>query len=112
MAVISDDFMRQLLTTTKEYCICILKATPKRNEPGVEPILWEHGRRNFSLRADGLLSIVCPIRDGSGVSGLGIFNVSLDEVKKIMDDDPAVKAGIFTYELHACRSFPGDSLPG
>lgn len=29
-----------------------------------------------------------------------------------MDDDPAVLAGIFTYEIHPVRSFPGDSLPG
>jgi len=28
-----------------------------------------------------------------------------------MDEDPAVKEGIFTYELHPCRSFPGDCLP-
>jgi len=35
--------------------------------------VWEHGRRNFSLRAE---------------------------------------AGIFTYEVHPTRSFPGDRLPG
>jgi hypothetical protein len=29
-----------------------------------------------------------------------------------MDEDPAVKAGVFVYEVHPCRSFPGDSLPG
>jgi hypothetical protein len=29
-----------------------------------------------------------------------------------MDEDPAVKEGIFAYELHASRSFPGDMLPG
>lgn len=28
-----------------------------------------------------------------------------------MDDDPAVKAGIFIYETHPCFSFPGDKLP-
>jgi len=25
--------------------------------------------------------------------------------------DPGLQAGIFTYEIHPCRSFPGDSLP-
>jgi hypothetical protein len=34
-----------------------------------------------------------------------------EEVVRIMDEDPVVKAGIFTYELHPTRSFPGDSLP-
>ncbi len=111
MAIISDDFMRQMLDTAKEYCVCILKITPKRKEPGANTIVWEHGRRNFSLRAGGVLAIVCPISDGSGVSGVYIFNAGLDEVRRIMEDDPAVKAGIFTYELHPSRSFPGDELP-
>jgi hypothetical protein len=112
MATITDDYMRQMLATTKSYCIVILKAGPRKNEPGLEQIKWEHGRRNFSLRADGVLSIVCPIADGSDVTGIGIFNTSLEEVKKIMDDDPGVKARVFSYEAHECRSFPGDRLPG
>jgi len=28
-----------------------------------------------------------------------------------MEDDPAVKAGIFTYEIPPCRSFPRNILP-
>lgn len=32
--------------------------------------------------------------------------------KEIMDNDPGVIAGIFTYEIHLCQSFPGDKLPG
>ena len=78
----------------------------------VEKIIWEHGRRNFSLRADGVLAIVCPIADNSGTVGVGIFNDSTEKVKEIMDEDPAVKEGVFVYEVHPCRSFPGDCLPG
>ncbi len=111
MTEITDEFMRQMISQTKNYCIVILKAGPNRNKPGVEKIIWEHGRRNFKLRADGLLSIVCPVSDGSDVSGIGIFNANLDEVKSIMDEDPGVKEGVFVYEIHACRSFPGDCLP-
>jgi hypothetical protein len=111
MTTITDDYMRQMIATAKSYSIVILKAGPNRNEPGVEKIIWEHGRRNFALRADGVLSIVCPITDGSNVSGIGIFNANVEEVKKIMDEDPGVKAGVFLYEIHECRSFPGDSLP-
>ena len=93
------------------YCIVILKAGPKRKEDGVEKIIWEHGRRNFALRADGVLSSVCPVSDGSNVLGVGILNAAVEEVKKIMDEDPGVKAGVFVYELHGSRSFPGGSLP-
>lgn len=111
MATISDEYMQEMIAKTRQYCIVILKAGPRKHDDGVEKIIWEHGRRNFSLRADGVLPIVCPIADGSEVSGIGIFDASVEEVKKIMDDDPGVQAGIFVYEIHPCRSFPGTSLP-
>ena len=112
MATITDEYMRQMLAATRNYCIVILKAGPNKHMDGVEKIIWEHGRRNFELRTAGILPIVCPVSDGSDVSGIGIFNASFEEVKKIMDEDPGVKAGVFVYELHTCRSFPGASLPG
>ena len=112
MSEIGDDYMRQMIAAMKPYCVVILHATPKRQQPGVEQIIWEHGRRNFSLRADGVLSIVCPVTDDSDVAGIGIFNATIDEVRTIMDEDPGVKAGLFTYEVHPSRSFPGDCLPG
>ena len=45
------------------------------------------------------------------ISGIGIFYADLDKVKSIMDEDPAAKEGVFFYEIHARRSFPGDCLP-
>jgi hypothetical protein len=111
MTTITDEYMQQMLTTTKEYCLILLKPGPKVDHPDINKIIWEHGRRNFSLRADGLLSIVCPVTAETGVAGLGIFNASAEETKKIMDGDPAVQAGVFVYEVHPCRSFPGDRLP-
>ncbi len=111
MTTITDEDMRQRITLARQYCIVILKAGPVKRGDDAEQIIWEHGRRNFELRAAGLLSIVCPINDGSDVSGIGIFNAPLEEVTKIMDEDPGVKAGIFVYETHVCRGFPGDSLP-
>ena len=87
------------------------QTTPHKHTDGVEKIIWEHGRRNYALRAEGVLSIVCPISDGSDVTGVGIFNANVEEVKTIMEEDPGVKAGVFVYEIHACRSFPGDCLP-
>ncbi|HEY2292060.1 MAG TPA: hypothetical protein VGM86_15280 [Thermoanaerobaculia bacterium] len=112
MPPITDDLMRSTLATTKPYCVVILKAGPNRQTPGVEKIVWEHGRRNFQLRADGPLAIVCPVMDGSEVSGIGIFNAGVEETRALMEEDPGVRAGVFVYEVHPCRSFPGDSLPG
>jgi hypothetical protein len=59
----------------------ILKAGPNRHMASVNAIIWEHGRRNAALRADGLPSIVCPVADGSDVTGVGIFNLGPDETQ-------------------------------
>ncbi|HEY0755646.1 MAG TPA: YciI family protein [Ktedonobacteraceae bacterium] len=111
MTPITDEFMWQMLPTARQYSVVILKDGPNRQMEGVEKIVWEHGRNNFRLRAEGLLVIVCPVVDDSEVDGVGIFNASPEEVKQIMDEDPGVKAGVFVYEIHPCRGFPGDSLP-
>jgi hypothetical protein len=111
MTIITDDHMKQMIATTKNYSVVILKSGPNRDRDDLQKIIWEHGRRNFVLRAEGVLSIVCPVSDGTTFHGLGIFNRNEEETKKIMEDDPGVKAGIFTYEIHPARSFPGDSLP-
>ena len=110
MDSITDDYMREMLLKTKPYTIVILHRTSKYNEPGMDKVVWEHGRRNFQLRNDGILRIVCPVRDRSDICGVGIFRTDADETKKIMDEDPGVKAGIFVYETHPARSFPGDCL--
>ena len=89
----------------------ILKAGPNRYMAGVEKIIWEHGRQNFALHEEGVLPIVCPVTDSSGVNGVGIFNAKIDRVRSIMDEDPGVREGVFVYEIHPCRSFPGDCLP-
>jgi len=111
MAGITDEFMKEMRAKTKHYCVVILRHGPNWNKTGAEHVIWEHGRRNFALRRDGLLSIICPISDGSDISGVGVFNGSINDVTKIMDDDPGVKEGFFVYEVHDTRSFPGDCLP-
>jgi hypothetical protein len=108
---ITDEYMMRMRARTRNYSLLILKFGEARSQDGAEKIIWEHGRRNHALRARGLLSIVCPVSDGSEVAGIGIFNASVEAVKTIMDEDPGVKAGLFVYEIHPCRGFPGDSLP-
>ena len=111
MAVITDEMMRERLQMAAPYCVVVLKKGAQYGTADAEKIIWEHGRRNMTLQADGLLPIVCPVVDGSEVAGIGIFTVDADEARRIMDDDPGVQAGVFTYELHPCRSFPGSALP-
>ena len=108
---ITDDVMRERLTKSKAYTVMLLKRGPKWDSPDRDAIIWEHGRRNFALREDGVLAIVVPIPDESQWCGLGIFDAPEDEVVRIMDGDPGVHAGVFEYEVHAGRAFPGDQLP-
>jgi hypothetical protein len=110
VAEITDEFMRERLSKSRTYSLMILKAGPKYGGEGSDAVVWEHGRRNFSLRADGKLSIVCPVPDDSEVCGIGIFNAEPDEVRRLMEGDPGVQAGLFVYEVHPCRGFPGDAL--
>jgi hypothetical protein len=112
VATITDEYMREMLGKSRGYVAVILKTGPGYRQRDADTIIWEHGRRNFSLRADKLLSVVCPVTDDSEVRGIAIFDAAVDEVQQIMDGDPGVQAGVFTYEVHPCRSFPGDALPG
>jgi hypothetical protein len=115
--LVTDDMLREALPSTAPYTLVVLKAGPKFSMLGpdrdswVAKIIWQHGKRNFALRTAGLMPVVCPVADGSGVTGMGIFNASPEDVERIMSEDPGVKEGVFTYEIHATRTFPGSTLP-
>lgn len=111
MSTITNDYMMQMLATTKNYTLMTLKPGPDINHPDMKQIIWEHGRRNFELRAEGILSIVCPVTADADIAGFGIFNADEASTRKILDGDPAVMAGIFVYSLYPVKSFPGDTLP-
>ena len=107
---ITDEYMRNQLRTSRTYSLVILRPGPRYGAEGTEPIVWAHGKRNFELRADGVLAVVCPVGDDT-VSGIGIFDADVERTRAIMDGDPGVQAGVFVYQIHTCRGFPGDTLP-
>jgi hypothetical protein len=114
---VSDEMLQEALQHIRQYTVVILRAGPRFDppgpgrDPGVARIIWEHGKRNFALRTAGLMPIICPVADGSGVVGVSIFDADPEEVDRIMAGDPGVRAGLFTYEIHPTHSFPGSSLP-
>jgi hypothetical protein len=107
---ITDDYMNDRISKAKSYTLMVLRPTAKYSAEQSRLIVWEHGRRNMALQAAGIMPIVCPVGDEK-IAGIAIFNTDPDEARVIMADDPGVRAGIFTVEVHACRAFPGDSLP-
>lgn len=111
MQPITDEQMQQMLMQTKEYTLVLLKSIPGVQRENIQQILWEHVRRNFQLRAEGLMPIVGPVTQENEVAGLAFFNTDVAKASEIMSEDPAVKEGIFTFEVLPVRSFPGDTLP-
>ena len=111
MKAFTDDEMNALLPTAQAYIVVILKQGPNFTDDTAPAVIWEHGRRNFGLRDDGVLAVVLPVTDGFNVCGVAVFAATIDDTTAIMNDDPGVAAGVFTYEVHPCRGFPGDSLP-
>lgn len=111
MTEITDAFMQGMLAKSRLYSVVILRKGPAYQAEGDRSIVWEHARRNFVLRAEGKLAIVAPVNDGGDVVGIGFFTGDLDDTRRLMEDDPGVKAGWFGFEVHPARSFPGDALP-
>jgi hypothetical protein len=116
LPAVTDDMLRDALQGTRPYTIYILKATPAYQPPGpgreswVADLIWEHAKRNYALYLAGLKRVVCPIGDGSGTTGVGIFDADADEVDRIMRQDPGVKAGVFSYDIHPTQTFPESRL--
>ncbi len=108
--IYTDEMMRERLGQAASYTIVLLRRGERYGTDGDDKIIWEHGRRNMSLQADGLMPIVLPVGDDS-LAGVGVFVDDAETVRSIMEDDPAVRAGVLTYTVHPCRGFPGSALP-
>jgi hypothetical protein len=110
-APVTDEQIRELAATARPYSLAVLRWGPERNMDGAEAVELEHQRRMVSLRADGVIAILCPIASDS-LAGVAIMTVPTEEAKTIMDADPCVRARMIDCEIYACHGFPGDALPG
>jgi uncharacterized protein YciI len=111
---ITDGFIQKTIASGKQYCVRLYKAGPNRGQPPEEAdkIQMEHLRYLFQLRAEGKILISGPIIDDPTLRGVGIFNTTdKEEVKRLSDGDPAVKAGVLIYEIYHWFGLPGDRLP-
>ncbi len=107
---VTDDQIRQLVESAKPYGVALLWWGPERERDGADAIEREHQRRMVSLRADGVISILCPVGSDS-LAGVAILDVSTEEAVAVLADDPCVQAEMIRAEVFSCQSFPGDSLP-
>ena len=71
--------------------------------------LIEHGKYMLSLYIKGSMKLAGPLTDNAG--GAVLLEVSDEaEAKAIVANDPAVKSGIFLYEMHPWKLVPWDQL--
>jgi hypothetical protein len=111
VTTVSNEYMQDRLAKARTYTLVLIREGPNWDSAERESIIWEHGRRNMGLEIDGLLSIVCPVFDDSLLCGLYLFDRTVEEASKIIEEDPGVTAGIFSYDLHPVVGFPGSMLP-
>jgi uncharacterized protein len=88
----------------KRYVFCILKTGPKDAEvKGDErkAIFAGHFENIGRLAGEGKLAVAGPFgKNDKSYRGLYIFNVAtVEEAEQLVVLDPAVKAGVFVYEL-------------
>ena len=80
---------------------------PRENFPAAmtvseEKINGEHFQYLKKLTNDGIVYLAGPVTDGS--FGVVIFDAESEEdARRLMEDDPAVKSGLFGAELYPFR---------
>lgn len=72
-----------------------------------EQPLKEHGKYMLRLYVKGSMKLAGPLTDNAG--GAVVLDVADEaEAKSIVMEDPAVKSGIFVYEMHPWELKPWD----
>jgi hypothetical protein len=107
---VTNDQIQALAATAKPFSLVQLRWGPDRYRDGADTIELEHQRRMVSLRAEGVIAILCPVISDP-VSGVAIMTEPLERAQEIMATDPCVQAGMMTCEAYPCLGFPGDTLP-
>ena len=75
----------------------------------MEQPLREHGKYMLSLYTKGSMKLAGPLTDDAG--GAVLLEVSNEaEAKAIVTNDPAVKAGVFVFEMHPWKLQPWEEF--
>ncbi len=87
----------------KPYYFVLLKKGPHRDQDTATAAKIQKGHmENINkLAASGKLNVAGPFLDEGDMRGIFIFDSgSEEEVRSFVDNDPAVKSGRLTYEIH------------
>ncbi len=71
---VTDEQIQGLAETTKPFSLALLWWTPERHIDGADAVELEHQRRMVSLRAGGIIAILCPVGSDS-LAGVAAMTV-------------------------------------
>ncbi len=94
----------------KTYYLVFLKKGPNRNQDSVTTAkLQEQHLAHLNKMAEtGKMDICGPLLDEGDIKGICIYNVATkEEVEKLANEDPMVKAGRLIVEIHPFYSAKG-----
>jgi hypothetical protein len=106
---VTDEQVQELAATARAYGLALLWWADRQVD-GAEAIEREHQRRMVSLRADGVIAVLCPVLSDD-LAGAAVMTLPAEEARAVMEADPCVRAGMMRVEVRACLGFPGDALP-
>src|SRR6476620_25982 len=98
-------------TATKATYLVLYRPGPAwlTGKSVMEQPLKEHGKYMLSLYIKGSMKLAGPLTDNAG--GAVLLEVSNEaEAKAIVANDPAVKSGIFVYEMHPWKLQPWEEF--
>jgi len=107
---VTDAQIQDLAATATPASVCVLTWTADRHQQGADATELEHQRRMVTLRADGVIAVLVPVLSDT-VAGIAVLTIGVEEADALFAEDPCVRAGMMTYEVHACLTFPGDAVP-
>lgn len=98
----------------KQYFMVFLNAGPNRSQRAEESaeIQKQHLAHISKLAESGAVAVAGPFGDEGDTRGILIFNLpTREEVEKLANEDPAVKAGRLVVEIRPWWSAKGATLP-
>ena len=98
-------------TASKVNYLVLYRPGPKwlTGKSVMEQPLKEHGKYMLSLYTKGSMKIAGPLTDNAG--GAVLLEVANEaEAKEIVANDPAVKSGVFVYEMDPWKLQPWEEF--
>lgn len=100
------------MANLKPYVLLLLyKGANYGTADAARIIQSEHLPYLFELRAQGIVLLSMPVLEDADVTAIAIYNSrNKEEVQPYVENDPAVRQGVFRYQLLSSIGMPGDVL--